>query len=151
MIKGAALNNDGSAKVGYTAPSIAGQAQVIAMAQAMAGVEPDSISYVEAHGTATMLGDPIEVAALTQAFQSRPIKKKLCAIGSVKSNVGHLASAAGVTGLIKTVLSVERGVIAAEPQLQDAKPADRLRRQSVLRQRHAARVEAPTAIRGAPA
>ena len=111
VIKGAALNNDGSAKVGYTAPSIAGQAQVIAMAQAMAGVEPDSISYVEAHGTATMLGDPIEVAALTQAFSSRPITKKHCAIGSVKSNVGHLASAAGVTGLIKTVLSVERGVI----------------------------------------
>jgi acyl transferase domain-containing protein len=111
VIKGAALNNDGSAKVGYTAPSIAGQAQVIAMAQAMAGVDPETIGYVEAHGTATMLGDPIEVAALTQAFAGRAGAKKHCALGSVKSNVGHLASAAGVTGLIKTVLTVERGVI----------------------------------------
>ena len=111
LIKGAALNNDGSAKVGYTAPSIAGQAQVIAMAQAMAGVEPETVGYVEAHGTATLLGDPIEVAALTQAFGARTSKKGFCALGSVKSNVGHLASAAGVTGLIKTVLALERGVI----------------------------------------
>jgi acyl transferase domain-containing protein/acyl carrier protein len=111
IIKGAALNNDGSAKVGYTAPSIAGQAQVIAMAHAMAGVDPASIGYVEAHGTATMLGDPIEVAALTQAFTARSTANKHCGLGSVKSNVGHLASAAGVTGLIKTVLCVERGLI----------------------------------------
>ena len=107
VIRGAALNNDGSLKVGYTAPSISGQAQVIAMTQAMAGVEPDTISYVEAHGTATLLGDPIEVAALTQAFRARTDKKQFCALGSVKSNVGHLASAAGITGLIKTVLALE--------------------------------------------
>jgi acyl transferase domain-containing protein/acyl carrier protein len=111
VIKGAAINNDGSAKVGYTAPSIEGQAQVIAMAHAMAGVDPASISYVEAHGTATMLGDPIEVEALRQVFRARTSKKGFCAIGSVKSNVGHLASAAGVTGLIKTVLSLEKGLI----------------------------------------
>jgi acyl transferase domain-containing protein/acyl carrier protein len=111
VIKGAALNNDGSLKVGYTAPSIAGQAHVIAMAQAMAGIAPETISYVEAHGTATLLGDPIEVAALTQAFSAKTDKKGFCAIGSVKSNVGHLASAAGVTGLIKTVLALEKGML----------------------------------------
>jgi acyl transferase domain-containing protein/acyl carrier protein len=109
VIKGAALNNDGSLKVGYTAPSVAGQAQVIAMAQAMASVNPETIGYVEAHGTATLLGDPIEVAALTQVFSSNTQKKTYCGLGSVKSNVGHLASAAGVTGLIKTVLALEKG------------------------------------------
>jgi acyl transferase domain-containing protein len=108
VIKGAALNNDGSLKVGYTAPSVAGQAQVIAMAQAMAGVTPDTISYLEAHGTATLLGDPIEVAALKQVFGAKTEKKNFCGLGSVKSNVGHLASAAGVTGLIKTVLALEK-------------------------------------------
>ena len=111
VIRGAALNNDGSLKVGYTAPSVAGQAQVIAMAQAMAGVDPETVSYVEAHGTATLLGDPIEVAALTQAFSAKTDKKGFCALGSVKSNVGHLASAAGVTGLIKTVLALENGML----------------------------------------
>ena len=111
LSEGAALNNDGSLKVGYTAPSVAGQAQVIAMAQAMAGVDPETVSYVEAHGTATLLGDPIEVAALTQAFSAKTDKKGFCALGSVKSNVGHLASAAGVTGLIKTVLALENGML----------------------------------------
>jgi len=111
VIRGAALNNDGSLKVGYTAPSVTGQAQVIAMAQAMAGIEPETVSYVEAHGTATLLGDPIEVAALTQAFSAKTDKKGFCALGSVKSNVGHLASAAGVTGLIKTVLALENGML----------------------------------------
>jgi acyl transferase domain-containing protein len=109
VIKGSALNNDGSAKVGYTAPSIEGQAQVIAMAQTAAGVEPETISYVEAHGTATALGDPIEVMALTQAFRQRTTRKAFCAIGSLKSNVGHMSSAAGVGALIKTALCLERG------------------------------------------
>ncbi len=111
VIKGAALNNDGSLKVGYTAPSVEGQAQVIQMAQAMSGISPETITYVEAHGTATLLGDPIEVAALAQAFRAGTDKKGFCALGSVKSNVGHLASAAGVTGLIKTVLSLEHAMI----------------------------------------
>jgi len=111
VIKGAALNNDGSLKVGYTAPSVEGQAQVIQMAQAMSGISPETITYVEAHGTATLLGDPIEVAALSQAFRTSTDKKAFCALGSVKSNVGHLASAAGVTGLIKTVLSLEHAMI----------------------------------------
>jgi acyl transferase domain-containing protein len=113
VIRGYALNNDGSAKVGYTAPSIEGQAQAIAMAQAMAGVDPETIDYVEAHGTATILGDPIEVAALTAVFRARTSKKGYCAIGSLKSNVGHLASAAGVAGLIKTVLSLSHRQIPA--------------------------------------
>jgi acyl transferase domain-containing protein/acyl carrier protein len=104
IIKGFGINNDGSLKVGYTAPSVEGQAQVIAMAQAMADVPTDTITYVEAHGTGTPLGDPIEIAALTQAFRASTTKNSFCAIGSVKSNIGHLDPAAGVAGLIKTVL-----------------------------------------------
>jgi amino acid adenylation domain-containing protein len=106
VIKGAALNNDGSGKVSFTAPSVDAQAEVVAMAQAIAGVEPETISYVEAHGTATPLGDPIEVAALTQAFRTGTSAKGFCAIGSVKGNVGHLDAAAGVAGLIKTALAL---------------------------------------------
>lgn len=104
IIRGAALNNDGATKVGYTAPSVDGQAQVIALAQALAGVAPETIGYVETHGTATALGDPIEIAALNRAFATD--KKGFCAIGSVKTNVGHLDAAAGVAGLIKTVLAL---------------------------------------------
>src|SRR5206468_5767557 len=102
VIKGSAINNDGSQKVGYTAPSVEGQAQVIAAAQAMAGVTADTISYVEAHGTGTSLGDPIEIAALTQAFRKTSQGRQYCAVGSLKSNLGHLDAAAGVAGLIKT-------------------------------------------------
>lgn len=107
VIKGSALNNDGGRKVGYTAPSIPGQAQVIAEAQAVAEVEPDTVSYIEAHGTATRLGDPIEVAALTRAFRRGTDETGFCALGSVKSNIGHLDAAAGVAGLIKTVLALQ--------------------------------------------
>ena len=103
IIKGSALNNDGSLKVGYTAPSVEGQAEVVAVALANAGVSADSLSYVEAHGTATELGDPIEVAALAKAFRLSTSRTGFCALGSVKTNVGHLDRAAGVTGLIKTV------------------------------------------------
>jgi polyketide synthase PksJ len=111
VIKGFAVNNDGSAKIGYTAPSVDRQAEVIAMAQALAGVDADSIGYVEAHGTATRLGDPIELAALTQAFRAQTQKSEFCAIGSVKTNVGHLDAAAGVAGLIKAVLALEHKTI----------------------------------------
>ncbi|HEV7398616.1 MAG TPA: type I polyketide synthase, partial [Pyrinomonadaceae bacterium] len=107
VIKGSAINNDGALKVGYTAPSLDGQSEVIVEAQALAGVSADSISYVEAHGTATALGDPIEVGALTQAFRSSTSRSGFCALGSVKSNVGHLDAAAGVAGLIKTVLALK--------------------------------------------
>ncbi|HVR99873.1 MAG TPA: amino acid adenylation domain-containing protein, partial [Thermoanaerobaculia bacterium] len=108
VLLGSAVNNDGgSGKAGYTAPSVAGQAAVISAALAAAGVSPESISYVEAHGTATPLGDPIEVAALTQAFRRQTSRTGFCLLGSVKTNVGHLDAAAGVTGLIKAVLALE--------------------------------------------
>src|SRR5262249_25868103 len=113
VIKGSAINNDGSGKVGYTAPSIDGQARVITEAQAIAGVNPATITYVETHGTATALGDPIEVAALTQAFRAATDKRGFCAIGSVKTNIGHLDTAAGVAGLIKTVLALKNRQIPA--------------------------------------
>jgi acyl transferase domain-containing protein/acyl carrier protein len=111
VILGAAINNDGSAKIGYTAPSVEGQARVVEMAQAMADVDPESITYVEAHGTATVLGDPIEFAALQRVFRAHTPKKQFCAIGSLKGNLGHLDAAAGVAGLIKTVLAMEHQAI----------------------------------------
>ncbi len=95
VISGFALNNDGLRKVGYTAPSVAGQAEVIALAHALAEVDPETISYVEAHGTGTALGDPIEIAALDQVFRARTDRRGYCGIGSVKSNIGHLDTAAG--------------------------------------------------------
>jgi phthiocerol/phenolphthiocerol synthesis type-I polyketide synthase E len=106
VIKGSAVNNDGANKVGYTAPSVDGQANVIRTAQAVAGVRADTMGYVEAHGTGTTLGDPIEIAALTRAFRATTERRGFCAIGSVKTNVGHLDAAAGVTGLIKAVLAL---------------------------------------------
>lgn len=120
IIKGCAVNNDGALKIGYTAPSVDGQTQVIASAQAFAGIDPRTITYVEAHGTGTDLGDPIEVAALTQAFRMRTAESQFCAIGSVKSNIGHLDTAAGVAGLIKTVLALKHKAIP--PSLNFEKP-----------------------------
>jgi len=111
IIKGIAINNDGASKRGYASPSIDGQARVIAIAQKEAGVDPESISYVEAHGTATPVGDPIEVAALTQAFRLSTDKKEFCGLGSVKSNVGHLDTSSGVAALIKTALSLQHRLI----------------------------------------
>lgn len=122
IIRGSAINNDGSSKIGYTAPSIEGQSQVIAAAQLVAQVEPETISYIECHGTATHLGDPIEMAALTAAFRSQTEEKRFCAIGSVKTNIGHLDAAAGVAGLIKTVLSLENGYIVPSLHFQTANP-----------------------------
>ncbi|MEV6345246.1 amino acid adenylation domain-containing protein [Actinoplanes sp. NPDC051851] len=104
VIRGSAINNDGSRKVGFTAPSVDGQADVIAEALGVSGVAPETISYVEAHGTGTPLGDPIEVAALRAVFGTAGAGR--IALGSVKSNVGHLDTAAGVVGLIKTVLAM---------------------------------------------
>ena len=113
VIKGSATNNDGARKVSYMAPSVDGQAEVIALAQAAAGVDAGSISYIEAHGTGTPLGDPIELAGLTQAFRQTTDKTNFCAIGSVKTNVGHLEVAAGVTGVIKTVLALHNELLPA--------------------------------------
>ncbi|MCP4658569.1 MAG: amino acid adenylation domain-containing protein [bacterium] len=122
VIRGSAINNDGSAKVGYTAPSVDALAEVIIEALEEADVAPESISYVEAHGTATELGDPIEMAALTRAFRTANQEKQFCAIGSVKSNLGHLDRAAGTTSLIKTALAVERGVLPASLHFEQANP-----------------------------
>lgn len=107
VIKGSAVNNDGNAKAGYTAPGVDGQTRVILDALGNAGVEARSISYVEAHGTATALGDPIEVQALTQAFRASSTGERFCAIGSVKSNIGHLDRAAGMSSLLKAVLALQ--------------------------------------------
>jgi len=113
VIKGSAINNDGSLKIGYTAPSVEGQAQVIAEAMANAGVHPKTITYIETHGTGTPLGDPIEIAALTKAFRAKTGAKGGCAIGSVKSSVGHLNVAAGIASLIKTVLALRHRQLPA--------------------------------------
>ncbi len=123
VIRGAALNNDGNDKASFTAPSVEGQAAVIAMAQAKAGVEPETISYIETHGTATPLGDPIEIEALTQAFRNKTDKKQFCAVGSIKSNIGHLTPAAGVVGLIKTCLALKHKVLPASLNYKKANPA----------------------------
>lgn len=103
VVKGSAINNDGNRKIGYTAPSVDGQAEVISEAIKMAGVDPETIGYLEAHGTATNLGDPIEIMGLTRAFAQETEKKNFCPVGSVKTNIGHLDAAAGVAGLIKVV------------------------------------------------
>ena len=122
VIKGSAINNDGSLKVGYTAPSIEGQAKVIAEAIAISGVEPESITYVEAHGTGTPMGDPIEVAALTRAFGSHGGKRQFCGIGSVKTNIGHLDGAAGIASLIKTILALKHSQLPPSLHFKSPNP-----------------------------
>ncbi|MEY9888976.1 acyl transferase domain-containing protein/acyl carrier protein [Catenulispora sp. MAP5-51] len=121
VIRGSAVNNDGALKVGFTAPSVVGQSSVVIEAMADAGVTGDDISYIEAHGTATELGDPIEVAALTRAFGDTD-GKQYCPIGSVKTNVGHLDRAAGVTGLIKTSLALKDQMIPASLHYETPNP-----------------------------
>ena len=121
IVRGTAVNNDGANKVGYTAPSIDGQAAVIASAQAVAGVEPASISLIEAHGTGTPLGDPIEVAALAQVFRNSGPSHR-CALGSVKASIGHLDTAAGIAGFIKTVLALEHRTIPASLHFTEPNP-----------------------------
>jgi len=120
VIKGFATNNDGALKMGYTAPGVDGQVEVIAMAQAVAGIKGDTIGYVEAHGTGTPLGDPVEVEALTEVFRSATDGIGTCALGSIKTNIGHLEAAAGVASLIKTVLALKHGVIP--PSLHFTRP-----------------------------
>ncbi|MEM6404747.1 MAG: type I polyketide synthase, partial [Cyanobacteria bacterium P01_D01_bin.116] len=107
VIKGSAINNDGSLKVSYTAPSVNGQAEVIVEALANAGIDADDISYIETHGTGTATGDPIEIAALTKAFHAFTKRNGFCTIGSVKPNIGHLDTASGIASLIKTVLALK--------------------------------------------
>ena len=120
VIKGSAVNNDGGTKVGYFAPNVDGQTRVVAEALAVADLPPESISYIEAHGTGTSLGDPIEVMALTQAYQHDTRKTGYCAVGSVKTNVGHLQMASGIVGLIKATLCLYHQKIV--PSLHYTKP-----------------------------
>ena len=120
VIKGSAINNDGADKAGYLAPSVNGQAEAIAQAQMIAETPADTIDYVECHGTGTYLGDPIEVAALTQAFEETTDEVGFCRIGSVKTNIGHLDTAAGAASLIKTALSLYHNQIP--PSLGYEKP-----------------------------
>ena len=122
VIRGSAINNDGARKAGYLAPSVEGQAEVISEALAVAGVEAESISYVETHGTGTRIGDPIEINALTQAFRQNTGLKGYCAIGSVKTNIGHLDSAAGVAGFIKTVLALKHRQLPPSLHFENPNP-----------------------------
>jgi amino acid adenylation domain-containing protein len=122
VIKGSAINNDGALKVGYTAPSVEGQTQVVSEALARANVEAKTISYVEAHGTGTKMGDPIEIMALTQAFRQHTQEKGFCAIGSVKTNIGHLIEASGISGLIKTVLALKYKQLPPSLHFQQPNP-----------------------------
>jgi acyl transferase domain-containing protein len=107
VIRGSAVNNDGADRAGYTAPGVAGQMELLGMAHTVAGVKAEDISYIEAHGTGTRLGDPIEVTALTQIFRRTTAEQGFCGIGSVKSNIGHLDVAAGIAGLIKTICALQ--------------------------------------------
>ncbi|GAB2875242.1 hypothetical protein GCM10027277_50700 [Pseudoduganella ginsengisoli] len=122
VIRGSAINNDGSDKASFTAPSVDGQVAVISEALAMSGVDADTISYVEAHGTGTMLGDPIEMNALKQAFGATTDRKQFCAVGSLKTNLGHLDVAAGVAGLMKTVLALQHREIPASLHCERPNP-----------------------------
>lgn len=122
VILGSAINNDGAQKVGYTAPSADLQADVIETAIGLAGISADTISYVEAHGTGTLLGDPIEIAGLTRAFRASSSGRNFCALGAVKGNIGHLDTAAGVVGLIKTVLALQHQVIPPTLHFQRPNP-----------------------------
>ncbi|HEY7512162.1 MAG TPA: beta-ketoacyl synthase N-terminal-like domain-containing protein [Vicinamibacteria bacterium] len=123
VVRGSAVNNDGSLKVSFAAPGVVGQTEVIVEALSAAGVDPRTIGYVEAHGTATRLGDPAEVSALTKAFRTRTDARAFCGLGSVKSNVGHLDAAAGVAGLVKVILSLEHGLIPPTLHVEQVSPA----------------------------
>ena len=122
IIRGSAINNDGDAKVGFTAPSIKGQSEVIIEALKSAGVSPEEIGYIEAHGTGTPLGDPIEIKALTKAFRTSTENCGYCPIGSVKTNIGHLDAAAGIAGLIKAILVLQHKQIPPTLHFKEPNP-----------------------------
>ena len=122
VIKGTAINNDGSVKAGYTATSVAGQSDVVSAVLEMTGIDPETIGYMEAHGTGTPLGDPIEMAALTRAFRAHTGRRGFCPIGSVKTNVGHLDRAAGISGLIKAVLALHHKEIPSSLYFETPNP-----------------------------
>ncbi|MFJ1914448.1 type I polyketide synthase [Streptomyces sp. NPDC088147] len=122
VILGSAINNDGAEKIGYTAPSVTGQREVIHLAHRLAGIDPADLGYVEAHGTGTRIGDPVEVRALTEAFRSSTDATGYCRLGSVKSNLGHVGAAAGVAGLIKTALMLRDGVFVPTLHYREPNP-----------------------------
>ncbi|HJX29771.1 MAG TPA: type I polyketide synthase, partial [Thermoanaerobaculia bacterium] len=122
VIRGFATNNDGGFKLSFTAPSQDGQLEVVATAQAVAGVPAESITYVETHGTGTPLGDPVEVAALSEVFAAATEQRGFCALGSIKTNIGHLDAAAGAAGLIKAILAVEHGVLPPSLHFETPNP-----------------------------
>ncbi|KMW73989.1 hypothetical protein TI10_07120 [Photorhabdus luminescens subsp. luminescens] len=128
VILGSAANNDGSARAGFAAPGVDGQRKLILDAQAFAGIGPDELGMIEAHGTATPLGDSVEYAALCQAFRQNTDRERFCALGSIKANVGHLAAAAGVAGLAKTIMALKTGTIAPHPTFSRANSAMNLER-----------------------
>ncbi|HEX6650301.1 MAG TPA: beta-ketoacyl synthase N-terminal-like domain-containing protein, partial [Pyrinomonadaceae bacterium] len=123
VILGSAVNNDGSSKIGYTAPSVEGQFEVISQALRNAGVSAATVNCIEAHGTGTPLGDPVEVAALTKAFRVHTSKSGFCALGSVKTNMGHLGPAAGIAGLIKIVLALKHKQLPPSLHFVEPNPA----------------------------
>lgn len=123
VIRGSAVNNDGAARAGFTAPGVAGQMELVTMAQAVAGIRADEVSYIEAHGTGTQLGDPIEVSALTQAFRRTTAERGYCGLGSVKTNIGHLDVAAGISGLIKTICALQHRQLPPTLHFTEANPA----------------------------
>jgi len=125
VIRGSAINNDGAMRAGFTAPGVAGQMELVTMAQAMADVRANEVSYIEAHGSGTALGDPVEVSALTQSFRRTTTERGFCGIGSVKTNIGHLDVAAGIAGLIKTVCALQRRKLP--PTLHFTEPNPELR------------------------
>ncbi|WP_150273103.1 type I polyketide synthase [Paenibacillus tepidiphilus] len=122
VIKGAAFNNDGADKVGYSAPSVKGERNAIKSAQVLSEVEEETITYIEAHGTATPMGDPIEVQALTEAFRKATDKTGFCALGAVKANIGHLDAAAGAAGLIKTALMLQHKQLVPSINFSELNP-----------------------------
>lgn len=122
VVRGTGINNDGSHKNSYTAPNVDGQAECIAEAIAISGIDPETITYIDAHGTGTDLGDPIEIAALTKAFRAYTKKNQFCAIGSVKTNIGHLVNAGGMASLIKAVLAMQHKTIPASLNFKEPNP-----------------------------
>ncbi|MFJ2031593.1 SDR family NAD(P)-dependent oxidoreductase [Streptosporangium sp. NPDC087985] len=123
VVRGNAINNDGAGKVGFSAPSVDGQAAVIAQAVGLAAIDPRTIGYVEAHGTGTAMGDPIEVTALTSVYTQATADRGWCGIGSVKSNIGHLSQASGIVSVIKAVLALEHGLIPPTINYEHPNPA----------------------------
>ena len=135
VIRGSAVNNDGAARAGYTAPGVAGQMELLTMAQTIAGVRAEEISYIEAHGTGTQLGDPIEVTALTQVFRHTTTERGFCGLGSVKNNIGHLDVAAGIAGLIKTICALQHRQLPPTINFHGTQPGAPAFRKPLLRRR----------------